>query len=330
MTDHFSRRAAMAGIAAFAVAPLARAQSATAYAAAARYSSERDGVSVLVMQAGRILFEDYANAGGPDAGWELASGTKSFCGAIAAAGVRDGLLSLDERCADTLSEWRADTRRDITIRQLLTLTSGLAPGSIGRPQAYAEAIHAPSLASPGARFAYGPGPFQTFGEIMQRKLEGRFRDPAAYLQARVLEPIGVRPTRWRRGVDGNSLLPQGAQFSARAWARFGQWVLDGGRGVDPDVIGAFHRGTIANPGYGLTWWLLRPGLIPPSDRMMISVTPEAAREDVSMAAGAGNQRLYLLRRRGLVVVRQGTLIRRNARSGGWSDTQFLRLLLGSA
>jgi hypothetical protein len=61
--------------------------------------------------------------------------------------------------------------------------------------------------------------------------------------------------------------------------------------------------------------------------MEITVTSEAAREDVSMAAGAGNQRLYLVRRRGLVVVRQGTRILRNARGGGWSDAEFLRLLL---
>jgi CubicO group peptidase (beta-lactamase class C family) len=57
------------------------------------------------LQGGRILFEDYPRSSA-GATHELASGTKSFSGILAAAMVQDGLLSLDESCADTLTEWR--------------------------------------------------------------------------------------------------------------------------------------------------------------------------------------------------------------------------------
>jgi len=47
-----------------------------------------------------------------------------------------------------------------------------------------------------------------------------------------------------------------------------------------------------------------------------------------MAAGAGDQRLYLLRKRGLVIARQANQILRamGPRQLKWRDDEFLRLL----
>jgi hypothetical protein len=54
---------------------------------------------------------------------------------------------------------------------------------------------------------------------------------------------------------------------------------------------------------------------------------------ITMAAGAGNQRLYLIPALDLVIARQATgilqaLMRRN-RGPEWSDAEFLRLALSS-
>lgn len=312
----------------------ARAQSSSRYAAAARYSAERRGVSLLVMREGRILFEDYPNAGGIERGWELASGTKSFTGIMAAAAVQDGLLDLDEPAFHTLEEWRDDPlKRRISARHLLTLTSGLESRSgIARPPPYREALNAPVTHEPGTHFEYGPAPFQAFGELLRRKLR-QDRDPVAYLRRRVLSPIGVAPVEWRRGRDGMPFMPQGAHFTARAWAGFGQCVLEGGRGlVDRATLRACFTPSAANPGYGLSWWLLRPGLIPPSRAAGIDFTAEqAARLGViNMAAGAGDQRLYLVPERGMVIARQANRILRGMRARGdarWSDSDFLSLVL---
>lgn len=304
------------------------------YGPAADYSAERSGVSFLVMSGGKVLFESYPEPGGSAKGWELASGTKSFTGVMAAAASADGLLDIDEPCARTLSEWAGDPRKSrITIRHLLTLTSGLAGEGIGRPPPYAEAILAKSRFAPGAKFEYGPAPFQAFGEVLQRKLKaaGEPSDPSLWLQKRVFDRIGIRPTDWKRGSDGNPLLPQGAHFTARDWATFGQWVIDGADGVDPKVRTAMFESTTANPGYGLSWWLLRPGLIGPSPRSGVdagTIGDAALTEDIVMAAGAGNQRLYLLRKRRLVVVRQANDILRSMgrRALKWEDGEFLALL----
>jgi hypothetical protein len=47
------------------------------FRAAAGYSAERSGVSLLVMRRGEVIFEDYPNEGGPGRAWELASGARA-------------------------------------------------------------------------------------------------------------------------------------------------------------------------------------------------------------------------------------------------------------
>jgi CubicO group peptidase (beta-lactamase class C family) len=300
--------------------------------AAAAYSAERRGVSLLVMQRGQVIFEDYPNEGAAESGWELASGTKSFTGVMCAAAIQDGLISSwDERAADTLSEWRGDDRRRITIRHLLSLTSGIEGGPIARPPTYADAVAQQAGPAPGERFAYGPTPFQIFGEIIRRKTGG---DPLAYLQRRIFDPLEIEPVRWRRGADGMPHLPSGAALTARDWARFGWFVMRGGEGrVDREALAQCFAGSNANPGYGLSWWLLRNGLVPPGRNAGLEIDTALSERlgGVSMAAGAGNQRLYLLPALDLVVVRQATgilqaLMRRDS-GPRWSDAEFLRLVV---
>jgi CubicO group peptidase (beta-lactamase class C family) len=315
---------------------------ADALRAAASYSAAREGISFLVVFDGRVVFEDYPNGGGASHPHELASGTKSFSGVMAAAAVKDRLLALDERVCDTLPEWRADPRKSkVTIRQLLSLTSGLATGGErGRVPTYADAVAAPSVDEPGRRFSYGAVPFQVFGEVMRRKLAPHGEKPLDYLCRRVLDPIGLSVGRWRRGADGNPHLPSGAALTARDWAKLGELVRLGGRwdGVDlldRRALDACFEGTPANPRYGLTWWLNRP-----IDRRLALRIPVLRRNaaslenvpgvppDLVFAAGAGDQRLYVSRGRGLVVVRQAKGILRALRGerSGFSDDAFLRLL----
>ena len=340
-----TRRAVLAGVGAAAFVGCASAQGfgknkkdktpvSGPYAPAAEYAAARRGVSMLVMQDGKIIFETYPNAGGVEKGWELASGAKSFTGIMAGLATTDGLLDIDEPAAKTLGEWKNDGRNKITIRHLLTLTAGLkGEGDIARPPAYLDAIKATVKFPPGIKFEYGPTNFQCFGEIMKRKLKaaGKPEDPVTWLQARLFDGLEIRPTDWKHGKDGNPFMPQGAHFTARDWAKFGQWVMDGARGVDPKVHRALFESTKANPGYGLSWWLLRPGLIGPSPRSGIdgdAIGEAALGEDIVMAAGAGDQRLYLLRKRRIVIARQANEIIRAMAPGSlkWRDDEFLRLL----
>lgn len=301
------------------------------------YSNAHRGVSVLVLQRGTPICQG-GNGADIDTPYELWSGTKSFVGIMAAAAVQDGMLALDEPVAETISEWRSDAaKRTTTIRQLLSMTSGQA-GMIGRPPGYADAVAAQVTAPPGTRFQYGPSPMQVFGEVMRRKLlaRGEPGDPVAYIKRRVLDPAGIVVAQWRSGTDGNALMPQGAVLSARQWARFGEFIRAGGKidgrpVVDPATFAALFQGSKANAAYGLTWWLPRPTtardvVTASSDLPTHSADVPA---DLVYAAGAGDQRLYVVPSLQLTVVRQASLDMRALATGqhsGWSDAAFLNLV----
>lgn len=305
--------------------------------AAGSYSAMHRGVALLVLDHGQLVCEAYAS-GDASTPNEIWSGTKSFVGIMAAAAVQDGLLSLDERAADTLVEWKSDPRKaTITVRQLLSMSSGQG-GVIGKPPTYAEAIAAPLKSDPGTRFEYGPTPMQIFGEIMRRKLAARKLDasPLAYLRRRILDPIGLVVGAWRNGPDGNPLLPQGAVLTARDWAKLGEFVRAGGKVngkqiIDPQAFTALFSPSAANPAYGLTWWLPHPPKVPDPVTAGTDLGARAGElpSDIVTAAGAGDQRLYVIPSRGLTIVRQARLdipaLMRGEKSG-WSDAEFLRLL----
>lgn len=348
----FSRRAALVGLSLLTAAP-AIAQTRftqtrftqSRFEAAKAYSTARRGISFLVMQGGEILSEDYQGQGMRFKGWELASGTKSFSGVMAAALVQDGLLRLDEYCADTLTEFWSDRYRSaIRVTDLLHLVSGIdgkGGRNFGNVPTYAEAVTATSNKGTGTQFSYGPVPFQIFGELVRRKLVAAKTgdsDPLAYLTRRLFTPLGIQPIRWQRGSDGLPHLPSGAAITARDWAKFGQFILAGGvhRGkalVDPAALAANFEASKANPGYGLTWWIPRPGMIGPGPRSGVAgeAVSLSGLGKLYMAAGAGNQRLYLLPDQDMVIVRQADGIRESLSrgAGDWSDQTFLSLVLGA-
>lgn len=301
------------------------------FAAAAETSRSAQGIAMLVLLDGKTVHEEYPNGGAPERATELASGTKSFSGVLALCAVEDGLLALDEKVSDTLSEWRDDpARREITIRQVLTLTSGIPGGESalrgGRVPSYAEAIEVKAKAEPGRTFSYGPNPFQVFGEILWRKLARRPEPEsvADYMKRRIFDPIGVKPARWRTPQAGQPHLPSGAALTARDWAKFGEAIRLDAKGIlPPGKVADCFRGTKANPAYGLTWWL--PGQGRYGAAVKRDITTESMPKDIWMAAGAGGQRLVIVPSLKLVAVRLAPVRAEDGKP--FNDARWLRELL---
>lgn len=295
---------------------------------------------MLVLQNGRTVFEHYADGMVANGRWPIFSGTKSFWGIAALCAARDGLLQLDEHVADTITEWKSDPRKSqITVRQLLSLTSGIegAPhlhrGSI--PDRNAMAIRLSILAEPGTRFIYGPSHLQVFCELLRRKLNGR--SATSYLQETVLSPLGLSGLEFKKDARGNPLPASGFELSAKEWAKLGELVIGHGSYHGHQIVPAelFRQaltGSNANPSYGLTFWLNRPSgheidvekeLELPWERARwidISIC-KAAPADLIVGLGSGYQRLYIIPSLNAVIVRQG-------RDAKFSDSRFLRMVLG--
>jgi CubicO group peptidase (beta-lactamase class C family) len=318
------------------------------YRLAADYSRNYRGLSVLVIKGDRVVFEEYQNGFTASDSHQLASGTKSFSGVMLAAAIEDKLIkNFDERVSETITEWKIDPRKaKITVRQLLSLTGGLDSGSNGRPPVYSEAVNFSAKYDAGAMFEYGPVPFQVFGELMRRKLAAKKETPLDYLKRRIFQPINLNVANWTHQL-GQPNIPSGAFLTAREWAKFGQFLKNGGKWngrqiVSKKLLQELFVGSNTNPNYGLTFWLNRTdnGTARVAEKTngrnqelqdLLGIEPETTRiskegigaslpKDLYMAAGAGKQRLYVIPSMDLVIVRQG-------RQSRFDDAEFLERLI---
>ena len=305
--------------------------------AAADYSTRHQGLAVVIYRKGRLIFEEYSGGHNRNKAHHIYSGTKSFAPMIALVAQGEGLLTLDEPVAKTITEWEGDALRSrITIRQLLNFTSGLrindaelhTEASVDK---YAASIACEAISVPGKKFRYGSCHLMVFGALMDRKLaklkpvegqaESHPTDSLEYLRARVLDPIGCKHGRWLHDAMGNPMLPFGAFLTAREWAKFGHLVLNGGRKGERQVVPAEHfqeclQGSEANPTYGLNFWL--------RGKALHAKHPNIPKDTVT-ASGMYKQLLYIIPSRHLVVVRFGQIrVRTKFNDAGFLNRLFPR------
>ncbi len=94
--------------------------------AAAQYSAAHSGLSFLAMKDGHVIYENYPNGHGANEAHKIYSGTKGFWILAALKAVEEGIIDLDDRVANTLPEWNAESgKARVTLRQLLSFSSGL-------------------------------------------------------------------------------------------------------------------------------------------------------------------------------------------------------------
>ena len=300
------------------------------FAAAAAYSRRHGGLAVRVEVGGKLVAEEGENGFSASSAHKIYSGTKSFVAVAAIVAQKEGLLTLDEKASDTLTEWRSDRRRSITIDELLSHTSGLDP-DLGRLYPYrdqfAAAVRVPLIDTPGARFHYGGVNYQAFGEILRRKLRARHQNVEDFIRDQVIDPLDIDVDSWKRDDAGNALVHSGLLLTAAEWAKFGVYInkLRTG-GTHPEYAGLF-AGHEANPAYGLGFWLNRP---PPGTQpiriLELAIDGDqlypGGPRDLIAAIGSGHQMLYMIPSLDLVVVRF-------ADGARFSDGDFLsRLLTG--
>lgn len=182
----------------------------------------------------------------------------------------------------------------------------------------------------------GPSHYYVFGVLLERKLQaaGSGQNPLDYLNARVLDPIGVQYASWLHDHAGNPHIPNGAHLNARNWARFGRFILqqgwwNGAEIIDESQMAALRQATGPNPGHGAFLWLNAAGgysLFPSSAAPHGSpggFIYHGGHRGMVAAMGAGPSRMYVIPDRDAVIVRQTT-----GDTGTYVDTDFLEILLG--
>lgn len=307
-------------------------ESARAYAL-----EENAGRALVVWHNGEILMEEYRgeNFDGQQL-HRIWSGSKSFAGILAALAVKNELFTFDTTLGELIPEWDPESERGkITIRQLLNLTSGIETAPVGDFGQTADEWLAANMAfDRGSTFTYGPTPFYILSWIF---VEVFNIDPIKYLNDNLFTPLGVVPGQWSTVDVFYPNLSFGASYPALDWLQIGIMLMNGGSltGIEiiPDsLMNQLLAPSEVNPGYGITFWLNRPGSRPDLNAMDI---PELSKsqnterlisdiipDDLFMMAGAFGQKLYICPSLNLVIVRFGVVI-----AGNISDEEFFSRLM---
>jgi CubicO group peptidase (beta-lactamase class C family) len=159
----------------------------------------RDGV-LAEYAVGRIDWDPAAPK--PDARtiWDLASLTKVLATTSAIMQlVEQGKVSLDAPVQRYLTEWTGPGREAVTIRHLITHSSGLPPFKVFPMDASADStrklfLGVPLDSAPGARMAYSDIGFVLLGLVVER-VSGETLD--RYVARHLYEPLGMRDTYYR-------------------------------------------------------------------------------------------------------------------------------------
>lgn len=178
---------------------------------------------------GRLIWEHYWDGCTPATRFDTYSVAKTFTAAAVGLLDADGALSLDDRACRFLPEWAGDARRDITLRHLLTMTSGLAlqfDRFTSAPDPTAAALAWPLVHRPGSVWCYEQAAAHALIPIIAR---ASGQQPLELLQARVLGPLGAGAVGWARARDGDCLGWRSVLTSARDLCRFGGLLLGRGR-----------------------------------------------------------------------------------------------------
>jgi len=289
--------------------------------------------AVVVMHQGKIVGERYAPGFDQDMplpGWSMAKGVVN-----ALVGILVGQGKLNLNSPTLVPEWQkeGDPRREITLDQLMRMTSGLEfsekagnPFSdvvqmlFTTPDAAAYAANKPLLAKPGTLWNYASGTTNIVCRIIRHTLGDA--DYGQFPYHALFGPLGMSSARFESDASGTFVGSSFLFATARDWAKFGLlYCQDGvwmGKRILPD--GWVHYSTTpvtTDRQYGAHFWLD----IHQKNRSM--GLDKSLPADAFHAIGYEGQCVSIVPSRQLVVVRLGL----TRKSSAWRQDQFLNLII---
>jgi len=165
----------------------------------------KDGALAQLRAFGRLSYEPDAPEVTPETIYDLASLTKIVVTTTAAMMLADqARLDLDKPVSAFLPEFRGGARDRVTLRNLLTHSSGLdwwAPlyKELQGQATYVERIRSMDLVyEPGSRSLYSDLGVILLGEVLER-VAGESLE--SFARARIFEPLGMADTGYRPAPD---------------------------------------------------------------------------------------------------------------------------------
>jgi CubicO group peptidase (beta-lactamase class C family) len=294
------------------------------------YMQGQRSAALVVLHNGRVRLERYGLDFDAAGRWTSFSVAKSITSTLVGAAVRDGhIRSMDDKVSDYIGEMKGSAYDDVSIRQLLTMTSGVrwnedysdpqsdvARFNNHRPEAGVDALvsylrQLPRAAPAGTRWLYSTGETNLVGVLVSRATG---KSVSTYLSEKIWLPVGMeQQATWILSKTGQEISGCCIQAATRDFARFGLFILGGatvgGQRIVPDdwfAQATTARTGINQPGrgYGYQWWTYDDGsfsargifgqgiFIDPQRQLVIASNANWGGGALDPAASAARERFY--------------------------------------
>lgn len=240
---------------------------------------------LVIVHNGEIRHESYHRGFSDSGRWTSFSVAKSLTSTLVGAAIQDGYIeSIEDPVSKYLPDLTGSAYDDVSIRQLLTMTSGVRwnedygdPNSdvaqfnnhIPEPGVDATISYMRRLereAPAGERWVYKTGETNLIGLLVSQSTGKTLAD---YLSEKIWIPFGMEAdASWLLSSSGQEISGCCIQATIRDYARVGLFMLSGGQVNGESVVPEnwFDQATAnqvaplgGDYGYGYQWWTLDDG-----------------------------------------------------------------------
>jgi CubicO group peptidase (beta-lactamase class C family) len=268
------------------------------------YLEQKHTKAFIILVDGKIVMENYFNGHSATANWYWASAGKTLTSTVTGIAQQEGFLDIEDKVKDYLgSGWTSLTPEKenlISNRNLLTMTSGLEDlqnGDCVSPDCLTY------VADAGTRWAY----HNVYVKLQDVIAQATGQDFIDYFNAKLRDKIGMNGAWF---VSGNNIV---YASTARTMARFGLLMLNKGKWDSETIVNesyfdeATNTSQAINKSYGYLWWLNgKSSYHMPQSQFEFngSIIPDGP-DDMFMALGKNDQKIYVVPSKRMVVIRMG-------------------------
>lgn len=236
---------------------------------------------VIVVKDGKIQLEAYGEGVDQNTLWTSYSVAKSISSLLVGVALEDGFIeSLDDRLDKYINEFEGYDYGKVSVRQLLTMTSGIEwnedyvdPNSdvAQMYQAPCEGEEAHILTymkdlkaahEPGTKWNYSTGETDLVGILIQKATGTSM---AEYLSEKIWKPFGMQQCGYWLADECSDMNIGGSGLSAslRDYARLGMLMLNEGKINGESIVAdewmqdatkLLYQTNDQGGGYGYLWW----------------------------------------------------------------------------
>lgn len=269
------------------------------------YLEEKNTKGFIVLHKGKIVIEEYFNNHTVDSNWYWASAGKTLTSLTVGIAQEEGYLSISDKTSDYLgTNWTSlssEKEELVKIKNQLSMTTGFNDNEFDCLTANCLTY----LADAGTRWSYHNGPYTLLDGVVTNAVGQEFED---YFYEKIRDKVGMNGI-WYFNNNNNVYFS-----TTRSMARFGLLISNDAKWDQTTILNDTNYFTEMtntsqniNQSYGYLWWLNGKGTyhLPQSQLEFNGSLIPNAPDDMIMALGKNDQKIYVIPSKDLIVIRMG-------------------------